>query len=68
VTISAKSKGRGFFLPFLGEVQELNGVEAAGRASYTLPQFPRVQSSGMNRSPKVPQCSDRGCGKLHDLA
>jgi hypothetical protein len=37
VTISAKSKGRGFFLPFLGEVQELNGVQADGRASYTLP-------------------------------
>jgi hypothetical protein len=38
VTVSAASKSRAFFLPFLGETQELKGAQAAdGRTSYMLP-------------------------------
>ena len=37
VTISEESKGRGFFLPFLGEMQELNGSQENGHISYLLP-------------------------------
>ncbi|MGH9502368.1 MAG: hypothetical protein ACRD20_05920 [Terriglobales bacterium] len=36
ITIAA-SGGQAFFLPFLGEVQRLEGVEKSGRVSYTLP-------------------------------
>jgi len=37
VTVSPQSKGRAYVLPFLGEVQELEGVRRAGEISYTLP-------------------------------
>lgn len=37
ITLPAAADGQGFFLPFLGEVQKLNGVESAGRVSYRLP-------------------------------
>jgi hypothetical protein len=43
VTVSGKSKtkAKAFFLPFLGDVRELKGVERDGRVSYTLPAIPR---------------------------
>jgi hypothetical protein len=38
VRVAKAGKGKAFFLPFLGDVQEVNGVsEADGRTSYTLP-------------------------------
>jgi hypothetical protein len=38
VRIARSGKAKGFFLPFLGDVQEVNGVsDADGRTSYTLP-------------------------------
>jgi len=37
VTISADSKGKAFFLPFLGDVQELKAVQAEGSMTFTLP-------------------------------
>ena len=37
VTIPAESKGKAFFLPFLGEVQELKGVQTDGHMSFPLP-------------------------------
>src|SRR5580658_7078738 len=35
--VSGANKGRGFFLPFLGEVQPLNGTPGDGGITYTLP-------------------------------
>jgi hypothetical protein len=37
VTISGATKGRGFFLPFLGDVQPLEGTVSAGGVTYNLP-------------------------------
>jgi len=38
VRIAKAGKGKAFFLPFLGDVQEISGVhESDGRTSYTLP-------------------------------
>ncbi len=37
VTVSAAAKGKGFFLPFLGEVQTLTGAVENGSITYTLP-------------------------------
>ncbi|MBZ5548916.1 MAG: hypothetical protein LAO22_13340 [Acidobacteriia bacterium] len=37
VTIAGASKGKAFFLPFLGEVQELKAVQADGGMTFTLP-------------------------------
>ena len=38
VRIAKAGKGKAFFLPFLGDVQEVSGVhESDGRTSYTLP-------------------------------
>jgi hypothetical protein len=37
ITLPANAHGQAFFLPFLGEVQELEGMEKAGRVSYALP-------------------------------
>jgi hypothetical protein len=38
VRLAKAGKGKAFFLPFLGDVQEVTGVhESDGRASYTLP-------------------------------
>jgi hypothetical protein len=38
VRMTKAGKGKAFFLPFLGEVQEVSGVpESDGRTSYTLP-------------------------------
>jgi hypothetical protein len=37
VTISGKTKGRGFFLPFLGDVQQLGGTVRDGDIKYDLP-------------------------------
>ena len=39
VTIAGVSKGKAFFLPFLGEVQDLNSVQANGRTIFTLPEI-----------------------------
>lgn len=37
VTIATKSEGKGFFLPFLGEVQPVSGVRNGDSVSFTLP-------------------------------
>ncbi len=37
VTISGATKGRGFFLPFLGDVQSVVGTASAAGMTYTLP-------------------------------
>jgi hypothetical protein len=37
VTIGGATKGHGFFLPFLGEVQTLTGTAENGSMTYTLP-------------------------------
>jgi hypothetical protein len=37
VTMSGATGGHGFFLPFLGDVQPLNGTVSDGGTSYTLP-------------------------------
>jgi len=37
VTVSGATKGRGFFLPFLGDVQQLDGTVEAGGVTYNLP-------------------------------
>jgi hypothetical protein len=37
VTVPGATHGRGFFLPFLGEVQPLNGTAGDGGMSYKLP-------------------------------
>jgi hypothetical protein len=37
VTVSGANAGRGFFLPFLGEVQPLTGTAGAAGIRYTLP-------------------------------
>jgi hypothetical protein len=37
VTLPAESKGKAYFLPFLGDVQELKGVQTSGHMSFTLP-------------------------------
>jgi hypothetical protein len=37
VSLSSKSKGRGFFLPFLGEVQSLKEVRDGDTVTFTLP-------------------------------
>jgi hypothetical protein len=37
VTVSSGEKSAGFFLPFMGEVQKVEGVRIAGGTSYTLP-------------------------------
>ncbi len=39
VTIAGVSKGKGFFLPFLGEVQSLNSVQSNGHTIFTLPEI-----------------------------
>ncbi|HEX4486288.1 MAG TPA: hypothetical protein VH088_08495 [Terriglobales bacterium] len=39
VTISSSSEGKAFFLPFLGETQELKGVSASGHITYKLPSI-----------------------------
>jgi hypothetical protein len=39
VIIKSAANGRGFFLPFLGEAQELKGSLGAGRVTYTLPSI-----------------------------
>ena len=37
VSLPAKSGAQGFFLPFLGQTQELNGVKNGERVTFTLP-------------------------------
>jgi len=37
VTVSSEIEARAFFLPFMGEAQELEGVRLGGTISYTLP-------------------------------
>ena len=37
VSIAGSSKGNGFFLPFLGEVQPLSSVQVNGKETFTLP-------------------------------
>jgi hypothetical protein len=37
ITIEGNSKGRGFFLPFLGQVSPLDGVVDGGEVTFSLP-------------------------------
>ena len=37
VTVKSKRKGKGFFLPFLGDVQEVKGTNHGGRTTFELP-------------------------------
>jgi hypothetical protein len=37
VTVTGATKGRGFFLPFLGDVRPLNGTAEGANISYSLP-------------------------------
>ena len=37
ITVSSENNGPAFFLPFMGEVQEVTGVRRDGVVSYTLP-------------------------------
>ena len=37
ITVPSETEGPGFFLPFMGEVQEVRGVRDGGVVSYTLP-------------------------------
>lgn len=37
VTVKSKSGEKGFFLPFLGEIQEVEGVRREGSLTFTLP-------------------------------
>jgi len=37
VTVTSKSDGKGFFLPFLGEVQTVKGIRHADALTFTLP-------------------------------
>ena len=37
ITVSSENNGPAFFLPFMGEVQEVKGVRHGGAVSYTLP-------------------------------
>jgi hypothetical protein len=37
ITVSGAQKGRGFFLPFLGDVQSLTGTAGDGGIVYKLP-------------------------------
>ena len=37
VTVSGKTKGHGFFLPFLGDVKPLSGVTSDAGLTYKLP-------------------------------
>ncbi len=39
VTVSAKSAGRGFFLPFMGGVQPVQGVQSGDALTFTLPSI-----------------------------
>jgi hypothetical protein len=41
VTVPRQAKAKAFFLPFLGDPQELKGVERDGRVSYSLPAIAR---------------------------
>ncbi len=41
VTIASKSEARGFFLPFLGDVQPLRGVREGDSIRFTLPTIAR---------------------------
>jgi hypothetical protein len=37
ITISGATTGRGFFLPFLGDVQSVEGTAAGGGLTFKLP-------------------------------
>ena len=37
ITVPSGTEGPGFFLPFMGEVQEVKAVRDGGAVSYTLP-------------------------------
>lgn len=61
VTIPAESKGKAFFLAFLGDVQELKGVQTGGRMSFSLPTIskgavfwfePLIRQTGLTGSGK----------------
>jgi hypothetical protein len=41
VRVSAKSEGKGFFLPFLGEVQPVKGMRQGDTMTFTLPPITR---------------------------
>jgi hypothetical protein len=37
VSVASKAEGKGYFLPFLGEVQMLKGIRRGDSISFTLP-------------------------------
>jgi hypothetical protein len=41
VSVTSKTEGKGFFLPFLGEVQTVKGIRHGDAISYTLPPITR---------------------------
>ncbi len=41
VSVTSKTEGRGFFLPFLGEVQTVKGIRHGDAISYALPPITR---------------------------
>jgi hypothetical protein len=41
VTVSSESEGKGFFLPFLGEVQEVKGIRRNHSMTFALPTITR---------------------------
>ena len=41
VTVSAKPAGKGFFLPFMGDVQPVQGVQSGDAMTFTLPSITR---------------------------
>ena len=49
VTVSGVAKGRGFFLPFLGDMQTLGGTAGGSGITYKLPAIKKGAVFGMNR-------------------
>jgi hypothetical protein len=41
VSVVSKSDGKGFFLPFLGDVQSVQGIRHGDSMSFTLPDIPK---------------------------
>ena len=61
VRIAKAGKGKAFFLPFLGDVQEVSGVqESDGRISYTLPTITKGAVFWYEAGEGKPTKGDRG--------
>lgn len=52
ITVPAQGSGKAFFLPFMGDVQELEGLQTEGRVSYTLPSIPKGAVFWYQASPR----------------